>query len=48
MAKKHVKCISQLKGNLVAALDKHDNVGFIDSIFQNVIFLKMKIIFFHM
>ena len=40
VAKKHVKCISQLKGNLVAALDKHDNVGFIDSFFPKCLFFK--------
>ena len=35
IAKKHVNCISQLGGDLVAALDNHDNVGFIDSFFPN-------------
>lgn len=46
VAKKHVKCISQLKGNLVAALDKHDNVGFIDSIFPKCNFFKNENDFF--
>ena len=46
VAKKHVKCISQLKGNLVAALDKHDNVGFIDSFFPKCHFFKNEKEFF--
>ena len=46
VAKKHVKCISQLKGNLVAALDKHDNVGFIDSFFPKCLFFKNEDKFF--
>ncbi len=33
VAKKHVNCIKKIKGNLVAAFDFHDNVGFIDSYF---------------
>ena len=45
VAKKHVKCISQLKGNLVAALDKHDNVGFIDSFFPKCLFFKNEELF---
>ena len=35
VAKKHVLCIEKLKGDLVAALDKHDNVGYIDSFYPN-------------
>jgi UDP-N-acetyl-2-amino-2-deoxyglucuronate dehydrogenase len=46
VAKKHVKCIMQLKGNLVAALDKHDNVGFIDSFFPKCEFFKNEEKFF--
>ena len=46
VAKKHVKCISDLKGNLVAALDKHDNVGFIDSFFSKCNFFKKEKEFF--
>tara|TARA_Y100001958_G_scaffold157245_1_gene151826 strand:+ start:736 stop:1590 length:855 start_codon:yes stop_codon:yes gene_type:complete len=46
VAKKHVKCISQLKGNLVAALDKHDNVGFIDNFFPKCHFFKNERNFF--
>ena len=33
VAKKHVNCIKKVNGNLVAALDFNDNVGFIDSHF---------------
>ena len=33
VAKKHVNCIKKINGNLVAALDFNDNVGFIDSYF---------------
>ena len=39
IAKKHVKCIKELKGDLVAAMDLHDNVGFLDSFFPNCKFL---------
>jgi UDP-N-acetyl-2-amino-2-deoxyglucuronate dehydrogenase len=46
VAKKHVKCINQIKGNLVAALDKHDNVGFIDSVFPKCDFFKNEEDFF--
>ena len=35
IAKKHVKCIKELNGDLVAAMDLHDNVGFLDSFFPN-------------
>ena len=34
VAKKHVKCIKDLGGELIAAMDYHDNVGFIDSFFK--------------
>tara|TARA_B100001540_G_C15710472_1_gene598299 strand:+ start:209 stop:1063 length:855 start_codon:yes stop_codon:yes gene_type:complete len=47
VAKKHVKCIRDLKGNLVAALDKHDNVGFIDSFFSKCNFFKEEKEFFN-
>lgn len=33
VAKKHVKCIKDLNGKLLASLDMHDNVGFLDSFF---------------
>ena len=46
VAKKHVKCISQLNGDLVAALDTHDNVGFVDSFFPNCFFFKNEKSFF--
>tara|TARA_A100001015_G_scaffold12189_1_gene14421 strand:- start:4198 stop:5052 length:855 start_codon:yes stop_codon:yes gene_type:complete len=46
VAKKHIKCISDLKGNLVAALDEHDNVGFIDSYFPKCNFFKKESEFF--
>ena len=45
IAKKHVKCIKELNGNLIAAMDLHDNVGFLDSFFQIVNFLIIKKIF---
>ena len=40
IAKKHVKCIKDLGGNLVAAMDIHDNVGFLDSSYPNCKFFK--------
>ena len=46
VAKKHVKCIKDLGGELIAAMDYHDNVGFIDSFFQTVFSLKKKTNFF--
>lgn len=46
VAKKHIKCISDLKGNLLAALDEHDNVGFIDSYFPKCNFFKKESEFF--
>lgn len=46
VAKKHVKCIKDIKGNLVSALDLYDNVGFIDSPFPNCEFFTNENIFF--
>ena len=46
VAKKHVKTIKDLKGNLIAALDIHDNVGYVDSFFPNCIFFKHENLFF--
>ena len=46
VAKKHVKCIKDLGGELIAAMDYHDNVGFIDSFFPNCIFFKKENEFF--
>ena len=46
VAKKHVKCIRDLKGNLIASLDKHDNVGFIDNFFPDCKFFKNENKFF--
>ena len=46
VAKKHVLCIEKLKGDLVAALDKHDNVGYIDSFYPNCNFFKSEKLFF--
>ncbi len=46
VAKKHVKCIRDLKGNLVASLDKHDNVGFIDNFFPDCKFFRNENKFF--
>ena len=40
VAKKHVRCIEKLKGDLVAALDIHDNVGFIDTYYSECLFFK--------
>ena len=45
IAKKHV-LYKKLKGDLVAALDKHDNVGYIDNFYPNCNFSKMKNFFF--
>ena len=38
IAPRHFKAIKENKGNLVAALDKHDNVGVLDSYFPNADF----------
>ena len=46
IAKKHVFCIEKLKGDLVAALDKHDNVGYIDNFYPNCNFFKNEKFFF--
>ncbi len=46
VAKKHVRCIKKLKGNLIAALDIHDNVGFIDNFFSKCLFFKNEKFFF--
>ena len=39
IAPRHLKAIKETGGNLVAALDKHDNVGVLDSYFPNADFL---------
>jgi len=46
VAKKHVKCIKDIKGNLVSTLDLHDNVGFIDSFFPKCEFFTSENLFF--
>ena len=46
IAKKHVKCIKELNGNLIAAMDLHDNVGFLDSFFPNCKFFNNQKKFF--
>jgi len=46
VAKKHVKCIKNINGKLLAALDKHDNVGFIDKDFSSCVFFKNEKKFF--
>ncbi len=46
VAKRHINCIKSLNGKLVAALDPHDNVGFIDNYFSNCIFFKKETEFF--
>ena len=38
IAPRHLKAIKETKNNLVAALDKHDNVGILDSYFPNADF----------
>ena len=40
VAKKHLNCIKNLKGEVIAACDIHDNVGFIDSYFPECKFFK--------
>ena len=39
VAPRHMKAIKETGNNLVAALDKHDNVGVLDSYFPNADFL---------
>jgi UDP-N-acetyl-2-amino-2-deoxyglucuronate dehydrogenase len=46
VAKKHLNCIKKLKGSLVAAYDKHDNVGFIDKDYPKANFFKKEESFF--
>lgn len=46
VAKKHINCIKSLKGNLVAACDRHDNVGFIDKDFPEAKFFNNEKLFF--
>ena len=46
VAKKHVGCIKKLKGSLIAALDIHDNVGFIDNFYPKCFFFKNEKFFF--
>ena len=38
IAPRHMKAIKETGNNLVAALDKHDNVGILDSYFPNAVF----------
>jgi UDP-N-acetyl-2-amino-2-deoxyglucuronate dehydrogenase len=38
IAPRHMKAIKETGNNLVAALDKHDNVGILDSYFPNADF----------
>mgnify|MGYP001211471956 CR=1 FL=1 len=46
IAKKHVSIIKKINGELILALDKHDNVGYLDTYFPECIFLKRENIFF--
>ncbi len=46
VAKKHLNCIKKMRGNLVAAYDKHDNVGFIDRDYPEASFFKKEEQFF--
>lgn len=46
VAKKHLNCIKNLKGKLIAACDKHDNVGFLDSYFPEAKFFNDEKLFF--
>ena len=46
IAKKHVSIIKKINGELILALDKHDNVGYLDAYFPECIFLKRENIFF--
>tara|TARA_Y100000389_G_C17470712_1_gene530448 strand:+ start:10187 stop:11044 length:858 start_codon:yes stop_codon:yes gene_type:complete len=46
VAKKHLTCIKKMKGNLIAAYDKHDNVGFVDKYYPKAIFFKNEDKFF--
>ena len=46
IAKKHVSIIKKINGELILALDKHDNVGYLDAYFPQCIFLKRENIFF--
>jgi UDP-N-acetyl-2-amino-2-deoxyglucuronate dehydrogenase len=40
VAKLHLNSIKKIKGKLLAACDRHDNVGFLDNIFPKAIFFK--------
>jgi UDP-N-acetyl-2-amino-2-deoxyglucuronate dehydrogenase len=46
VAKKHLNCIKKMKGELVAAYDKHDNVGFVDKHYPKANFFKNEDQFF--
>ena len=46
VAKKHLSCIKKMRGDLVAAYDKHDNVGFVDKHYPKAIFFKKEDQFF--
>ena len=47
VAKKHVKCIKDLGGELIASLDMHDNVGFLDTFFPKCKFFTNEKNFFY-
>mgnify|MGYP001060610300 FL=1 len=46
VAKKHLNCIKKMNGSLIAAYDKHDNVGFIDRDYPRANFFKKEDQFF--
>ena len=46
VTKKYLNCIKKMKGELVAAYDKHDNVGFIDKHYTKADFFKNEDQFF--
>ena len=46
VAKKHVSTIKKIKGDLLLAMDKHDNVGFLDKFFPKCNFYKNEKVFF--
>ena len=46
VAKKHLKCIESINGKVIAACDKHDNVGFLDSFYPEAVFFKNEKKFF--
>ena len=40
VAKKHLNCIKDINGELIAACDLHDNVGYMDNYFPEALFFK--------